>query len=74
MRAKIIRAIGLAWLSLAGLAITAHAAMILHRRGFAELTETFSPFNVRHFLAIAALLSPGIALIAWADHLKKPKP
>lgn len=46
---------------------------VLANKGLWELVKLFNPFNIINYIVMFAVLVPGIALRAWADHIKESK-
>lgn len=68
--AKIIDVIGVVWLVLAFCIIFVGYAGVWYFNGLGALLEMLSPFNVLNFIAVVLTILPGIALRAWARHIR----
>jgi len=69
--AKALRFIGNLFLGAALLLIIVCSLGVLVNKGLWEFAKLFSPFNIVNYVVMFAVLVPGIALRAWADHIEK---
>jgi len=71
--AQTLRFLGNLLLALGFLLILVGALGILFTDGLAKLLHIFSPFNIFNWVAVAIVLTPGLALKAWAKNIDKGK-
>ena len=71
--AKAIRFVGNLFLSAAFLLIFVCSLGVLVNKGLGEFAKLFNLFNIVNYAVMFAVLVPGIALRAWADHIEKNK-
>lgn len=70
---KIVKGLGLTYLVLAVGFIVVSAGAIWAEHGFRRMLQLWSPFETTNFTIILLTLAPGLALLAWAENLDKPK-
>lgn len=67
---RALRIFAMAWFTLALVVILAGYASILYFQGLGELLAVMSPFNFWNFLAIVAILLPGLGANRLAERLE----
>jgi len=58
------------WLVAATLFVVAGIIGVWTKGGFSAVQELLSPFNIANVVVTVLTLAPGLAALAWADHLK----
>lgn len=75
MGRRIIRIVGLVWVTIAALLWLAGIAGAFAENGFrgglAQVGYWLNPFNVSNLIVTAVVFGPGVALLVWADKLTR---